>query len=108
MADDTPTTPGSDFPPPHFPTVFADGVMSIANSPSVVKFYLFRYEPSFSGSGQSHNQSFAQVVMPMDAFASTFALFERAVTQYIEQGLITKERLDQLRGIFTNLEFKRP
>jgi hypothetical protein len=106
MADDTTTTPASDFPAPQFPTVFADGVMSIANSPSVVKFYLFRYDPSFSGSGQSRNQSFAQVIMPMDAFAATFALFERAVTKYIEQDLITKERLDTFREIYKNVEFK--
>ena len=108
MVDDIRTTPVDDFPPSQFPTVFADGVMSIANSASVVKFYLYRFEPSFSGSGQSRNQAFAQVVMPMDGFAAAFALFERAVSQYVAQGLLPKERLDGFRRIFENLDFKTP
>jgi hypothetical protein len=108
MVDDTvKAIPANDFPPSQFPTVFADGVMSIANSSTVVKFFLFRFEPSFSGSGQSQTQPFAQVVMPMDGFAATFSFFEAAVKKYIEQGLITQSRLDEFRKIYTNIEFKR-
>jgi hypothetical protein len=94
MVDDTAKAPpADDFPSPQFPTVFADGVMSVANSLTIVKFFLYRFEPSFSGSGQSQTQPFAQVVMPMDAFAATFSFFEAAVQKYIEQGLISQSRL---------------
>jgi hypothetical protein len=108
MVDDTTKViPSDDFPSSQFPTAFADGVMSIANSPAVVKFYLFRFEPSFSGNGQSQTQPFAQVVMPIDGFAATFSFFEAAVKKYIEQGLITESRLDELRNIYANIELKR-
>jgi hypothetical protein len=89
------------YPPASFPTVFADGVLSVANSPTVVKFFLSRTEPSFTGDGTSINQAFAQVVMPMDAFAGTFAFFEVAIKKYIAEGLITEARLDELRRFFS-------
>src|SRR5690242_7366458 len=108
MGDDrAKAIPAGEFPPPQFPTVFADGVMSVANSTSVVKFYLFRFEPSFSGSGQSQTQPFVQVVMPIDGFVATFAFFEAAVTRYKEQGLITQSRIDEIRQIYANIEIKR-
>ena len=108
MVDDTTrASTAVDFPSPQFPTVFADGVMSIANSPSVVKFYLFRFEPSFSGSGQSETRPFAQVVMPIDGFAATFSFFEAAMQKYMEQGLITQSRLDEIRKIYAKTEFKQ-
>jgi hypothetical protein len=108
MVDDiTKSVAVDDFPSSQFPTAFADGVMSIANSASVVKFYLFRFEPSFSGSGQSQTQPFAQVVMPIDGFAATFSFFEAAMKKYLQQGLITQSRLDELRGIYAKVELKR-
>jgi hypothetical protein len=65
-ADPTPRdTEKTDFPGPQFPTVFADGVTSLVNSPTVVKFFLARIEPSFAGDGKSQTQAFAQVVMPI-------------------------------------------
>jgi hypothetical protein len=95
----TPVMP-HEIPPPHFPTVFADGVMSIANSPTIVKFFFYRFEPAFSGDGRSLAQAFAQVIMPMDAFAQAFVFFESAVSTFVKQGLITQERIDQLRTFF--------
>ena len=94
-------TENSKFPPASFPTVFADGVMSLANSPAVVKFFLSRTEPSFIGDGTSTTQAFAQVIMPMDAFAGTFAFFEAAIKKYLAEGLITEARLDELRQFFS-------
>jgi hypothetical protein len=77
MMDDATTgqTNSGGFPPFNFPTVFADGVLSMANSPSVVKFYLARVEPSFAGDGRSQMQAFAQVIMPIDGFAMMFVFF---------------------------------
>ena len=92
MADNT------DFPPPGFPVVFADGVFSIANSPAFVKFYLYRYDPSFAGDGRSNNQPHVQIAMPMDAFASTCIFFEKALASYVAQGLISEKRLEVLRA----------
>jgi hypothetical protein len=91
--------PGGTYPPSNFPVVFADGVMSIANSAVNVKFYLARSEPSFSGDGSSVNQAFAQVIMPMDGFATMFTFFEVAIAKYITDGLIRQERVEELRDI---------
>jgi hypothetical protein len=90
-----------DFPAPQFPTVFADGVLSLVNSPTVVKFFLARIEPSFSGDGRSHMQAFAQVVMPLDGFANMFVFFEAQLKAMLSRGLITEDRLAELRRIFT-------
>jgi hypothetical protein len=100
------TTKGDDFPPPRFPTVFTDAIVSIANSPTIVKFFLARFEPSFSGTGQSKLQPFAQVVMPMETFAATFAFFEASVSRYIEQGFITPSRLDEFRAIYKDINWR--
>jgi hypothetical protein len=91
----------ADFPGPQFPTVFADGVASLVNSPAVVKFFLSRFEPSFGGDGRSQLQAFAQVVMPMDGFASMFVFFEAQLRVLVQAGYITEERLTELRAIFT-------
>jgi hypothetical protein len=47
------------------------------------------------------------VVMPIDGFAATFSFFEVAMQKYIEQGLITQSRLDELRKVYANIELKR-
>ena len=103
MPADAETTqnPLADFPAPQFPTVFADGVMSLANSPTVVKFFLSRFEPSFAGDGRSQMQAFAQVVMPMDGFASMVVFFEAQLRILVKAGYITEARLAELRAIFT-------
>ena len=68
MTDTTDRTKAADrseFPPFYFPTIFVDGVMSMANSTAVVKYYLGRNDPSFQATGISQLQPIAQVVMPM-------------------------------------------
>jgi hypothetical protein len=102
MPADTDTTrnPQGDFPPPQFPTVFADAVGTLANSPTTVKFFLSRFEPSFAGDGRSQLQPFAQVVMPMDGFAATFVFFEAQLRTLVQAGYISEQRLAELREIF--------
>jgi hypothetical protein len=104
MTDDATTgrTESGGFPPPNFPTVFADGVTSIANSPSIIKFFLARLEPSFVGDGRSQLQAFAQVIMPMDGFASMFVFFEAQLRVLVQSGVITEQRLAELRAVFTS------
>lgn len=89
-----------EFPPPQFPTVFADAVQSLTNSPTNVKYFLARYEPSFVGDGRSQLQSFAQVIMPMDGFVSMFVFFEAQLRLFVQQGFITEQRLEELRAVF--------
>ncbi len=94
-----PPTKVGGYPHPAFPAVFADGVLSIANSSTVVKFYFARTEPSFAGDGTSIQQAFAQVIMPMDAFVATFAFFEVAINRYMHDGLITADTLEAQRKL---------
>jgi hypothetical protein len=106
MVQPTRTVPFGTFPSHDFPLVFADGVLSIANSPALVKFYLFRFDPEFAGGGQTQMQPTAQIVMSMDGFASALAFFEEAVRRYIAQGLITTERLAEWRKVHAQTEWK--
>ena len=87
-----------DHPPSQFPTVFADGVMNLANSDQIVKFYLYRLDPSFSNEGKSLPQAFAQVVMSMDGFGQTVTFFQDALGHLVEQGHISEEYLLELRA----------
>jgi hypothetical protein len=86
------------FPGHGFPTVFADGVMSMAHSPTMVKFFLHRFDPDFASSGESQVQPIAQVVMPMEGFVATYAFFERSVKAFIERGVVSQERVDEFRN----------
>jgi len=101
-ADTAAAEPGRiDFPTPQFPTVFADAVGSLVNSPTIVKFFLSRFESSFAGDGRSQLQPFAQVIMPMDGFANMFVFFETQARRLVEAGYITEARLTELRAVFT-------
>jgi hypothetical protein len=104
MTDDAMTGPrqSGGFPPPNFPTVFADGVQSLANSPTIVKFFLARFEPSLVGDGRSQLQAFAQVIMPMEGFAAMFVFFEAQLGLLIQNGHITEKRLAEMRAAFSS------
>lgn len=93
-----------EYPNVHFPTVFADGVASVSNSASVVKFYLYRQDPSFNADGTSTPTSMAQVIMPMEGFAATALFFERRLKNYIEAGFITEKRLAEMREVLSTNE----
>jgi hypothetical protein len=100
-ADETPQAADkAEFPSPQFPTVFADGVLSLVNSPTVVKFFLGRIEPTFVGDGRSQMQAFAQVIMPIDGFASMFVFFEAQLKTMVRNGLITEDKLSEMRQLF--------
>jgi len=73
--------------------------MSIANSSAMVKFYFLRFDPSFSGDRTSSTQAIAQVAMPMDGFAAMVTFFDNALKGYIAQGLITEDRVNELRNL---------
>ena len=91
------------FPTRDVPAIFADGVSSIANSAALVKFYLYRTDPSTTGDGGTNNTITSQVVMPLDGFVATFIFFETAIRRYVEQGLVHEKQMNDLRGIIEKM-----
>ena len=87
------------FPPPTIPTIFADGVLNVAPSPNVVKFYLFRSDPDAGGGSKYKNQVVMQVVMPMHGFVHTALFFERSLKHFLANGTIPQAVVDGLRKL---------
>ena len=109
MSDESETpSPSAEFPPPNFPTVYADGVMNVAHGSQVVKFYLSRFDPSFNVSNSaSQNTPIAQVIMPLYSFIDTAVFFEQALNAMVAEGLITQEYVDALRGTARSISDKK-
>jgi hypothetical protein len=85
------------FPPVSFPTAFADGVLNASIAPGVVRFYLFRFEPSFKGDNQFQTQAVAQIVMPVEGFVAATMYLNNQITRLMAGGLISPERVEELR-----------
>lgn len=90
--------PSNQFPGQFFPTVFADTVLNLSNNPSVVKFYLARIDPSFTDTSNFRQEPVAQVVMPIEAFATTAVFFENALKRLVELGAISNEKVQAIRN----------
>jgi hypothetical protein len=88
----------SKFPPAGLPVIFADVVASIAWSTTNVKFYLARNHPAVDASGGISQEVVAQVVMPIDTFASAALLFEATLKRMVAEGKLTNDMVDQLRA----------
>lgn len=82
-----------------FPTIFADGVINLANSPQVAKFYLFRQDPNMLGEPGSKRNVVGQIVMPMESFAVTALFFKNALDGFVAQGLISAQRVAELTKV---------
>jgi hypothetical protein len=95
--------PALDFPPVNFPTIFADGVQNLAHSPTVVKFYLMRFDPAFKDSNRSQLTPVIQVVMPVDSFAQTALFFQRALENLIHQNIISQLQIEEIRRDVSNI-----
>jgi|RhiMetdeSRZDD1v2_1073273.scaffolds.fasta_scaffold499992_3 hypothetical protein len=89
--------PQTKYPAEDFRTMFADSVLNVARSSSVVKFYLARTEPSFTGDNTYLTQPFAQIVMPIDRFIQAVLFFEQSIDQFVNEGAISQEQLDQIK-----------
>ena len=85
------------FPPPTLPTLYCDGIANLAPSPQVVKFYLFRQDPDMMGKPRYKNQILAQVIMPVRAFIYSALFFENSLKQFVEQGTIPQEVVDEMK-----------
>lgn len=100
MPSDAHVSAPSDFPSPQFPVIFADNASSLISSPTTVKFYLARIDPSFQGDGRSQPHAIAQIVMPLEGFAMMFVFFEAQITAMVNSGDLTEEQLAQWRAVF--------
>jgi len=90
--------PPPEYPSPHFPVVFADGASNAAWGRGVIKWYFYRSEPAMLNPGApARDAAFAQVVMPVDAFAQMSAFFDQLVKSLVKDNHITQERVDQFR-----------
>jgi hypothetical protein len=87
------------FPPFAFPTVFADGVLNATISPAVVKFYLYRSEPSLKGDNQFQTQPVSQIVMPLEGFTAALQYLTLHLESLIQSGYITQARVNEIRQI---------
>jgi hypothetical protein len=89
-----------EFPNSEIPAIFADGIMNIANSQHIVKFYFFRFDPSIKNPAAARSQMAAQAILPMDGFINAFAFLEAAVEKLKVQGIITNESLEKARKFY--------
>ena len=85
------------FPPEAMPTIFADGVANVAQSGEVAKFYLLRTDPSINTPNDNRPQVVGQVVMSMSGFLDAAAFFEAIVKNYVEKGIVSREKVDEAR-----------
>jgi hypothetical protein len=89
--------PSEEFPSSELPTIFADGIRNLANTSQMAKFYLFRFDPSFTDANKAQARPCAQIVMSIDALANTFVFLENAVKQLQAQGVISEQALETAR-----------
>jgi hypothetical protein len=85
-------------PPPGTAVAFADGVTNFAHSKSIVKFYLYRTDPSVDASGPYENNIVAQIVMPLDGFVRTALFLNRGIELLVSKGAMSQADVDQLRS----------
>lgn len=81
--------------PDSIPTLFSDGILNLANSSSIVKFYLGRLDPQSDGTHRT--VACGQVVMPLEGFVNSIAFVERMVAKLVSEGIISQAALDVAR-----------
>jgi hypothetical protein len=86
-----------EYPGVDIPTFFADGIINLANSPYILKFYFYRLDPNVRNPQKAEATACAQVVMPMNGFLNMYAFLEKAVETLRAQGVVTEKALDEAR-----------
>jgi hypothetical protein len=76
------------YPNSDVPTIYADGVLNVAPSAQIVKFYLHRISASFSGSNDFQVQPIAEIAMPLGSFLQVAAFFQKNVDDMLSANLI--------------------
>jgi hypothetical protein len=62
-----------------------------------MRFYLFRSDPDQVGKPKFKNQILTQIIMPVPAFIHTALFFERSLKQFVEQGTISPDMVEQIK-----------
>lgn len=88
---------GPGFPPADLPTLFADGILNIAPSAEMVRFYLYRTDPDQAGVNRFENRTVAQIVMPLKGFIASVLFFSRALATYESKNPAIKTAADEVR-----------
>ena len=99
MSEDKLVTPKLDFPPQSLPTVYADGILNLAHSGSLARFYLMRTDPALDGSERYQVQTVAQVVMPLTALVQTAIFLEGELARLVSSRLVDQKFVDEARRI---------
>ena len=89
--------PSDEFPSSDLPTIFADGIMNLANSAQIIKFYLFRVDPGMRDINKAYQKPCAQIVMPLDALVTTYVFLEGAIEKLRGQDFISPDALEAAR-----------
>jgi hypothetical protein len=97
IGDNLAGNPESEFPTATFPTCYADGVSGYLPSSAGVKFFLYRSDPNMFGRMGAKANPFVQVVMPIEAFARSVALFDHAINALIKAEVLSQAQMDQFR-----------
>lgn len=84
------------YPPQQFPVIFADGITSAASGNGVVKFYLQRIDPHFTGKGGISVANFVQVVMPLPGFVAAVIFFQKQLEDMVKKGIIQQSNIDEM------------
>ena len=85
------------FPASTIPTIFCDGIVNLAPIANAMRLYLFRSDPDQVGKPKFKNQILAQIIMPVPAFIHTALFFERGLKQFVEQGTIPPDMVEQIK-----------
>jgi hypothetical protein len=93
------TPPSGEFPSSDLPTIFADGILNLANTAQITKFYLFRFDPGLKDPDKAQQRTCAQIVMSIDALVASFAFLESAIDRLQTQGVVSTQALDAARKV---------
>jgi hypothetical protein len=92
-------TPAAGFPPANLPTLYADGIASIAPGLHVVKFYFARVASETSGTNQYANQVVCQVIMPIDGFVASIVFLDHVLKNMVENKAIDGTIVENARAL---------
>jgi hypothetical protein len=85
------------FPAADLPLVYADGILNIAPSPQIVKFYLYRTDPNTGGGNTYKNQIVMQVAMHTQGFVAACLFFESSLKNLVANNLISQSQVDEMK-----------
>lgn len=84
--------------PPNTPTVYADGILSFANTGHVAKMYFARFDSSAADINQAYTNVTVQIIMPLDGLLNMYSFLEKSVLGLIQEGVLSADDLNRLRA----------